>query len=299
MRHRHPMKGRFFPLSLGVCGLAGLAASLPGCRLTDLFQEEPPATVPAALGPVSLPEEHSLRVSQYVFNTNRELDPEAPILTELADLREQVCKELKLPPADSLIQVYLFEDQDSYQRYMSALYPDLPHRRAFFVAQPQVGDAPDELLVYTFWGEHIRQDLRHELTHALLHSVIREVPLWLDEGLAEFFELPPEFDGVNQTHLLELKQDDDFRPDLARLERLHKVKHMRQAEYREAWAWAHLMRRGSERARVVRLEYLRDLRQGKQPSPLRERLLTVFGQPEVAVAGHVTMVPLPTSHVRR
>ena len=41
-------------------------------------------------------------------------------------------------------------------------------------------------------GDHLRTDLRHELTHALLHGVLKDVPLWLDEGLAGFFELPPD-----------------------------------------------------------------------------------------------------------
>ena len=89
------------------------------------------------------------------------------------------------------------------------------------------------MLVYTFYGEHIRQDLRHELTHALLHSVLRDVPLWLDEGLAEFFELPPEADGVNTQHLDALSRA-QFQPDLARLEQLTLVEQMKPPEYREA-----------------------------------------------------------------
>ena len=88
------------------------------------------------------------------------------------------------------MQVYLFEDRDAYERFMQSRYPNLPRRRAFFVAQPRGVGGGDDLLVYTFWGERIRQDLRHELTHALLHSVLKDVPLWLDEGLAEYFELP-------------------------------------------------------------------------------------------------------------
>ena len=33
-------------------------------------------------------------------------------------------------------------------------------------------------------------DLRHETTHAVLHGLLPMVPLWLDEGLAEYFEAP-------------------------------------------------------------------------------------------------------------
>jgi len=48
------------------------------------------------------------------------------------------------------------------------------------------------------------------------------VPLWLDEGLAEYFELPPAYAGVNFQHLDYLRNTTGgpFRPDLARLEQL-------------------------------------------------------------------------------
>src|SRR5437660_5823070 len=120
---------------------------------------------------------------------------------------------------------------------MRGRYPDLPRRRAFFVAQPRSAGGSEELLVYTFYGEHIQQDLRHELTHALLHSVLRDVPLWLDEGLAEYFELPPDKGGVNPQHLDHLRRTPKpFQPNLARLEGLSQVQQMTPAEYREAWA---------------------------------------------------------------
>jgi hypothetical protein len=154
---------------------------------------------------------------------------------------------------------------------MKARYPDLPSRRAFFVAQPRAVGGADELLVYTFWGDRVRQDLRHELTHALLHSVLKDVPLWLDEGLAEFFELPPGSDGLNPKHLEQLRKG-PFAPDLARLERMHQVAEMSPAEYREAWAWVHLMLRGPVEGRAALLAYLQQLRVTPAPGPLQPRL---------------------------
>ncbi len=154
---------------------------------------------------------------------------------------------------------------------MKARYPELPKRRAFFVAQPRTVGGGDELLVYTFWGERLRQDLRHELTHALLHSVLKDVPLWLDEGLAEYFELPPGSNGVNVQHLEQLRRG-AFAPDLARLEQLNQVAQMTPAEYREAWAWVHLMLRGPADGKAALLAYLQQLRSNGSPGPLQPRL---------------------------
>ena len=106
------------------------------------------------------------------------------IFRELGELHEEVTKQLQLPTSNRTVQVYLFEDKERYKRFIHAKYPDLPERRAFFVAQPR-GMGVEDLLVYTYWGDQVQQDLRHELTHAVLHAVLKDVPIWLDEGLAE------------------------------------------------------------------------------------------------------------------
>ena len=73
----------------------------------------------------------------------------------------------------------------------------------------------------------------------------------------------------------------------ARLEGLSEVRDMNPAEYREAWAWVHLMLRGRPEARNVLLQYVRELRTNPQPGPLRSRLVAVWPRPEEALAGHL------------
>jgi hypothetical protein len=280
----------------GLAAAAGLLAGCNGLHTTPPptgDRSDGPVTVPAFVGvPVAAPGQFHLRLSQYVFYTDFELKKDAPLLRELSDLRDQVYAELKLPAADNVVQVFLFPDRDPYERFMRQQYPKLPIRRAFFVAQPRTAGGSDELLVYTFAGEHVRQDLRHELTHALLHSVLRDVPLWLDEGLAEFFELPPETQGVNAQHLDILRRG-PFTPDLARLERLTEVADMRPPEYREAWAWAHLMLRGRPEAKAVLLGYLQQLRTVPNPGPVSSRLQAVLTDLKTALEQHLAQVERP------
>ena len=210
-----------------------------------------------------------------MFVSDWEIPRDQPLFAELAQLRDQVQKELLLPPGDSVVQVYLFEDRPRYERFMKETYPDLPPRRAFFVAQPRSIGGAEDLLVYTYWGKRIRQDLRHELTHALLHSVIRDVPLWLDEGLAEYFEVPPECKGVHYQHLNQIRREPpgNFKPDLARLEGLSQVAQMTPAEYREAWTWVHLMLRDRPEDVLTPIFYTEDAPKrtasGSQPNQPR------------------------------
>jgi hypothetical protein len=238
---------------------------------------------------LALPAKHSARASQFVFLYDFELKKDVPLFQELAELRDQVYKELRLPTSETVVQVYLFEDRDHYERYMNSRYPDLPKRRAFFVAQPRTVGGGEDLLVFTYWGDRIQQDLRHESTHALLHSVLKDVPLWLDEGLAEYYELPPDRTGTDQTHIEQIRRgsNGDFKPDLGRLEGLTQVQQMNPAEYREAWAWVHLMLRDKPEARTVLLDYLQLLRTVPNPGPLQPRLAKVFGNPAEALDHHL------------
>lgn len=273
-----------------------LAAVLVGCNSLQLWPTADHAereTVPG------LPSKHSVPVSQFVFISDFEIQRNWPLFRELSQLREQVYHELRLPQSTTKVLVYLFEDQERYQRFMKTKYPELPARRAFFLAQPRRLGGNEDLLVYTYWGTRINgnsinQDLRHELTHAILHSVLKDVPLWLDEGLAEFFELPPRWNGINPGHVDNLTKA-GIRFDLARLEQLNDVHQMTPVEYREAWAWVHLMLRGTPECRQALLSYLRELRTNAQPGPLRPRLAAVLPSPETVLQQHVSAMEVGPS----
>jgi hypothetical protein len=256
-----------------------------GCNVLNL---NPAGGDRAAREPITgAPSKYSYRIAPYVFLADFDIPRNAPVFRELTGLRDQVTRELRLPAINNVVQVYLFEDREHYERFMQDRYPKLPKRRAFFVAQPRRLGGTEDLLVYTYWGDRIQQDLRHELTHALLHSVLKDVPLWLDEGLAEFFEVPGAANGLNLQHLEQLRRIGERRPKLARLEQLSEVEHMTPADYREAWAWVHLMLRSTPKARDVLIGYLQELRSNPQPGPLGPRLATAFLSLDEALDRHL------------
>jgi hypothetical protein len=180
---------------------------------------------------------------------------------------------------------------------MRLRYKDLPPRRAYVLQEEQRVSGKDDLKIYTWMGNHLRTDLRHELTHALLHGVLKDVPLWLDEGLASYFELPPGSAGVNSQHVEVLRRG-PFQPDLARLEKLERVAQMGKPEYREAWAWVHLMLRGDPAAKKVLQDYLQLLRTNSTPGPLLPRLREVMLDPEQELVEHLEKLELPQARGR-
>ncbi|MBI2804007.1 MAG: hypothetical protein HYX68_03380 [Planctomycetes bacterium] len=259
------------------------ALTLAGCNLfvplagtkTAKIERQP---IPGA------PCKYSERISQFVFLSDFKIRPDDAIVKDLGRLREQVYRELRLPPADTQVFVHIFATQPEYQRFLDMRHPELPPRRAYFIAQPTRGG--EDLVVYTYMNELTQRDLRHELTHAMLHCVLKRVPIWLDEGLAEYFEIPAGQNGVNAKHLEDLRQP-DIRFNLQKLERLSEVQDMTPEKYREAWAWVHLMLRSTPRARQALLDYLTELRINPEPGALQPRLANAFLSIENAMQSHL------------
>ncbi len=137
-----------------------------------------------------LPSQHSVNSKHFVIHSNVKLNSDNVLVQELEELRERVFTTLKLPEQRDPVNVYLFSDEASYRYYMNTTWQNLPPRRAYFVGTPR------ELAVYSFLGSKVQEDLRHEFTHGLLHASLKSVPLWLDEGLAEYFEVDPGVPGI-------------------------------------------------------------------------------------------------------
>ena len=218
---------------------------------------------------VSRPTKFSIRSDQLLVLSDFKLGKEHPLIVDLQELRKREAEQLDLSFDSQTVTVYLFADQLTYRQYLDATFPGLPDRRAYFVGTPK------ELAVYTFWGDRIQEDLRHEYTHGLLHSAMKTVPLWLDEGLAEYFEVvSPQPGGINSDYAVRLSAAlaNGWRPDIERLERIEEFSQMQRFDYQESWAWMHYMLHSSPDTRAVLLGYLKDLKTHSKPELLSARL---------------------------
>jgi len=210
------------------------------------------------------------RTGSYLIRTNARIEPDAPVVRQLRAVEAQVQETLglRVDVGENPVEVYILDDRKAFEHFLTFYYPDLPHRRAFFLA-----NGPQRV-VYTFFGDRLEEDVRHEATHALLHVAVGDIPLWLDEGLAEYFEGPADRDGLNAEHLARLPADVEagWSPDLARLEGLKAVRQMSPRDYRESWAWVHYLLNDSRANKAALLAYLADLRASPDAAPLSRRL---------------------------
>lgn len=235
--------------------------SLAGCRSLD----KPPQAV-------ALPAKHSVRAEHLVLISDFKLPKDDPLVDDLVALREHVTATLQLPEPRQDVTVYLFSNEEAYRKYLDAVHPGLPPRRAYFVG------TKSELAVYTYWGDRVLEDLRHEYTHGILHASLAAVPLWLDEGLAEYFEVPGTTPGAmngDYPHQLAVAVSRGWRPDIERLEQLEEFSQMRRLDYQESWAWVHYLLHATPDTRAALLAYVGDLRDASQPPALSERVAAV------------------------
>lgn len=237
-----------------------------------------------------LPTAHEHRAGQLVFHSDFKLPPDH--VRELVDERDFICGTLGLPHSDRPIEVYLFRDADCYRDYLLRNFPTVPSRRAFFL------ETESRLAVYAHSSDRVAEDLRHEVAHGYLHSVLSNLPLWMDEGLAEYFEVPRGLNGLNQSHvdlLSDLAEHNGWRPDLKRLETLTDAAQLRQADYAESWFWVYFMLHSPPDRRAILTDYLADLRAKGSGEPMSARLAALNVEPEQPLAQYLATLKKSTA----
>jgi hypothetical protein len=231
-----------------------------------------------------LPARYNVVREQLVIHSDSPIPANHRLLEELTARRGDLQEQLGLPPSDEPIHVYLFDSPEEFRRFVSLHHPDFPTRRAFFL------ETDTRLQVYAQWGDRVAEDLRHEVTHGYLHSALPNLPLWLDEGLAEYAEAPRGNRGLNASHLALLRQrrmKTGWQPDLVRLEGLDPARDMTQEDYAESWAWVHFLLETGEENRGILREFLAAMRQSGSAVPISQRLRERFGQPEQILLAHL------------
>jgi hypothetical protein len=257
------------------CALVAVVALLvcQGCATFDSRSAAP-----------ALPDRHDVELDQLIVHSNFELPGQHRLLQELNAQRADLSSKLALPISDEPIDVYLFADGERFSQFMNHRFPNFPDRRAFFV------ETDTRLAVYAQWGDRIAEDLRHEVAHGYLHAVVQNLPLWLDEGLAEYFETPRGTHGMNRPHVEELillAQQGRWSPNLRRLEALETPAQMSQVEYAESWLWVHWLLESEPRRRQILQTYLADLRRDAAIPPLSMYLRQLGGNTEAMLLQHL------------
>ncbi len=203
---------------------------------------------------------YSVALGRVVCESNFPLEETADLQAEIVQLQNDLVGYLGVPESNEKISLCLFRDRTSYIAFVCEYFPGAPtDRPALYVKEP---GKPGVLMVRR--DEKTILNVRHEMTHAYLNAALRNVPIWIDEGLAKYFETPPGERGFRNPFLEKVESDATSffasPPSLTRLEKLTRVDQMRIREYRESWAWTHFLIHYSPETQRVLALYLRSLR---------------------------------------
>ena len=136
----------------------------------------------------------------------------------------------------------------------------------------------------------VGEDLRHEVTHGYLHSVVPNVALWMDEGFAEFFEVPRGSGGVNLQHVYLLSnryRHSEWLPNLQRSEAINSPADLTQADYAESWLWLTTFWKKTKPLGKLVQDHLARLRLSGSDEPLSEQIKRLLPDAEIHLVDHL------------
>lgn len=205
-----------------------------------------------------------LTAGRFEIHCDFELDGNESLTSELTDLSSEVCRLLELPHSDETIHIVLFANAKEYGRYIKNYFPALPDRRALFIQDRGPG------MLFAHWHDDVRTDLRHEVVHGLLNARNRPLPLWLDEGLAEYFEVASQQRLAGNPHLPKICAELQAQrlPDLGSLEQLTGIEQLGSDQYRDSWAWVHFLLHRNPHTRRCLIQHLAAQRNQVPCAPL-------------------------------
>lgn len=216
------------------------------------------------------------------FHADFALKRYEPLLGQTSSLHSELDRLLGIGESKEPIHVFLFGRKSTYKRYLKKYFPNVPYRRALFVKRRGPG------MVFAHINREFEIDLRHESTHAFLHSALPYVPLWLDEGLAEYFEVAPNDRIYRNPHLSTVRRE--VRAGrvtrMEDLERMTTLEEMGADQYRHSWAWVHFMLHGPVEAHDELVRYLADIQNALPAGELSIRLRRRIPRLEQRMAQH-------------
>ncbi len=212
------------------------------------------------------------KYGRFQLHADFEITEVSKLCKQFAALAAQIEKTLALPPADEMVHIVIFESEREYRRYMASYFPSVPSRPAVYLQDRGPG------MLFSYWHDTVETDLRHEITHAVLNAGNRKLPLWLDEGLAEYYEVNPE-ERLKRNDYLKIvaeRAGQGYLPSIAQLERVQRLADFSDSHYRDSWAWVHFLLHRSPQTRKLLIQYLAD--KNRDPRWLLSRQLHTIAE---------------------
>ena len=252
-----------------------------GCRLFGSLMGLSVARTSAA---TSWP--HEVQWGRFRFYGDRPLGEAKQWAEHLEELAGRMERDLELVGTEEPIAVMVLANQQILDRYLERYFPDVGGRRSIFLRHQ------DRSQVFVCRHPGLVEDLRHEVCHALLQLALPKLPVWIDEGIAEYYEVPSSSSALHPVHgsritwLVRL----GHAPSLKAMERDSFDPGSSSGSYGDAWGWIHFLMTHSEASRRVLVDHLAAMHAGNDRMTLHQRLEQSLGNPRLEFLRHYQTV---------
>jgi hypothetical protein len=127
------------------------------------------------------------------------------------------------PPPPGRVTVVAFAREADYQAIVASR--GMPHADALFTSDMHELENTPTIMMHGDLDSGTRETLQHELTHRFIRFHLRDVPVWLNEGLAQYFSTLDLADGNAYFGRLPKSLDPFFNPGarigVGRADKLH------------------------------------------------------------------------------
>ncbi len=187
-------------------------------------------------------------------------------IERLVLLPKEIEESLGIELRECTIRVVVLSNVHEYDRYVSLHFPKAPKRRALFLQHRGPG------LVLTYFHEDWIEDARHECTHAILHANGIRLPVWLDEGLAEYFEREQVDRRMHPVHFPAVVSQLRY-GQVVDLEEFEQQDHVLDSKsYRDAWSVVAFLLHLNDESRHALQSFVQDRKTGAAAGLLSRRL---------------------------
>jgi hypothetical protein len=198
-----------------------------------------------------------------------------PQIQGILRLPDELNQELGITLKGLNVHILVFDSRRSLDEYLHRYYPGLRAANSMYIRDQGPG------LILTWFHADWLVDVRHEATHALLHAKRVSIPLWIDEGLAEYFEYPSGSSSGESfaikshpvhTKLIHTQLRFGQFANLEEQERWDPNKRLSNQQYRDAWGSVAFLLNHSDQSKDEFRSYVKDLLENRASGNLSYRL---------------------------
>ena len=207
------------------------------------------------------------------FHYQREPKALSEALAQLRTLPDRLAAFCRLKLTVKPVHVIIFANRAAYLHHLDKTLPKAPRRTSLFVVR---GGKPTILAAD---GNSLQRDLLHEAVHAINYANFgsENFPLWLDEGMAEWFEADEREQAMVHGELIAAIMGDQRKAlavplKLTSIERITTTTKADALSYAASWAWSRFLGDPATDCHRIWLRYLTDIQSGIAAGKLSHRL---------------------------